>query len=182
MRWLFSKERGALDPKRLYFFDESGIDLSMTRAYARSPQGNRVEGFVPKNWGVNVTLTAGIGHAGLIAPMMLQGAMTGEIFEAYVEQFVLRELKEGDVVVMDNLAVHKRKAVADLIESIGATLLFLPPYSPDMNPIELAWSKIKAILRTAGARTYEELEAAVVAAINAVTCDDIKGWFFHAGY
>ena len=115
----------------------------MTRAYARSERGERAVGHVPKNWGDSVTLAAGIGLSGLIAPLILRGSMNGDIFEAYVEQFILPELSEGDIVVLDNLSAHKRGSVRALIEAAGALVIFLPPYSPDLNPIELAWSKVK---------------------------------------
>jgi transposase len=182
LRWLFGRERHAIASGRLFFFDESGIHLSMTRAYARSERGERAVGHVPKNWGDSVTLAAGIGLSGLIAPLILRGSMNGDIFEAYVEPFILPELSEGDIVVLDNLSAHKRGSVRALIEAAGALVIFLPPYSPDLNPIELAWSKVKTILRSCAARTYDSLESAVVAALSAITHEDIAGWFRHCGY
>lgn len=118
----------------------------MARAYGRAVSSKRVVGYVPKNWGESVTLIAGIRATGVVAPMMLDGSMTGEILEAYVEQFVVRDLRPGDLVVWDNLAAHKRSAVRELIEGAGAEVVFLPAYSPDLNPIELAWSKLKTYL------------------------------------
>ncbi|HEV3189836.1 MAG TPA: transposase [Polyangiaceae bacterium] len=108
--------------------------------------------------------------------------MNGEIFEAYVEQFLVPALRPGDIVAMDNLSVHKMKRVRELIESAGAKLLFLPPYSPDLSPIEPAWSKAKSLLRKAAARTYDALLEAVVAALRATTTDDARGWFKLCGY
>lgn len=154
----------------------------MARRYGRGPRGVRVEGYVPKNWGKSVTLVAGIGLRGLLAPLMLDGSMTGDAFEAYIEQAVLPHVMPGDVLVWDNLSVHKRARVRNLIEGVGATILFLPPYSPDLNPIELAWSKIKTQLRSRGARTPEALERAVADAFSSVTECDISNWLAHCGY
>jgi transposase len=167
---------------RLIFLDESGINLSMARSTARSPRGERAVGDIPKNWGDSVTLCAGLSLRGIVAPLYLHGSMTGEIFEAYVEQFLAPELRPGDIVVMDNLSVHKLGAVRAHIESAGARLLFLPPYSPDFSPIEPAWSKIKSVLRKAAARSYDALLDATVTALRAVTRADARGWFAHCGY
>jgi transposase len=169
-------------PQTLIFFDESGVNLSFTRAHARAPRGHRAVGSVPKNWGDNVTLSGGLSSRGLLAPLMLRGSMNGAIFEAYIEQFVVPELRPGDVVIMDNLAAHKVKHVRPLIEATGARLVYLPPYSPDLSPIELAWSKVKAILRKLAARSYEQLESAVVQALGSIRISDAIGWFHHCGY
>jgi transposase len=182
LRWLFARERHAFASGRLLFFDESGINLSMARAYARADRGERAVGHVPKNWGESMTIAAGIGLRGLVAPLLMHGSMNGEVFEAYFEQFVIPELREGDIVVLDNLGAHKLRSVAEMARAVGVQLLFLPPYSPDLNPIELAWSKVKAILRSHAARTYEDLENAVVAAMSAICVEDILGWFRHCGY
>ena len=168
--------------RRLIFFDESGINISMTRAYGRAPTHERVYGSVPKNWGDNVTLSAGLTRDGLIAPLRLVGAMNSDIFEAYIEQFVVPELRHGDVVVMDNLSAHKRRSIGAMIASAGAELVYLPPYSPDLNPIEMIWSKVKSILRTLAARTFEALEEAIVIALRAVSSDDALNCIRHAGY
>lgn len=181
-RWFFLRVRAQLAADKLIFFDESGINLSMARAYGRGPRGERVVGYVPKNWGESVTLIAGIRLGGVVAPMMLDGSMTGDVLEAYFAQFVVRELKPGDIVVWDNLAAHKRSAVRQLIESAGAELLFLPAYSPDLNPIELAWSKLKTVLRARAARTPDELELAVAEAFSSINADDIQHWMAHCGY
>jgi transposase len=154
----------------------------MTRAYGRAPTNERVYGSVPKNWGDNVTLSAGLTRDGLIAPLRLVGAMDAEIFEAYIEQFVVPELRLGDIVVMDNLSAHKRASIAALIGSAGAELVYLPPYSPDLNPIEMIWSKVKSVLRTLAARTFDELEEAIVVALRAVSASDAINCIRHAGY
>lgn len=166
----------------LLFIDESGINLAMTRAYGRSPRGQRTLGAVPKNWGDSITLTAALTLQGICAPLFLHGSMTGDAFEAYVEQFLVPLLRPGQVVVMDNLSAHRRVRIRELIEATGARLVFLAPYSPDFSPIELAWSKVKALLRKAGARTRQALLEAVAAALSAITPTDAAGWFRHDGY
>ncbi len=167
---------------RLVFLDETGIHLSMTRSHARAPAGERAVAAVPKNWGDSITVVAGLTLDGIIAPMMLHGAMNARAFEAYVEQCLVPELREGDVVVMDNLAAHKRPVVSELIERVGARVLFLPPYSPDFNPIEPSWSKFKAILRALAARTTDALQDGVRTALRAITPSDARGWFLHCGH
>ena len=154
----------------------------MTRTYGRAPTNERVYGSVPKNWGDNITLSAGLTRDGLIAPLRLIGAMNSDVFEAYVEQFVVPELRPGDVVVMDNLSAHKRASIGALIAGAGAELVYLPPYSPDLNPIEMVWSKVKAVLRTIGARTFDELEEAIVIALAAISSTDAANCIAHAGY
>lgn len=171
-----------MDAARLLFFDESGINLSMARRYARAPGGARAVGFVPKNWGESVTIVAGIGLRGVVAPLVLNGSLDGLGFDAYIEQFVLPNIKKGDILVFDNLAAHKSAKAKDLVESKGASLLFLPPYSPDLNPIERAWSKLKTALRASGARTPDALVVAVAAALNDITIENIRAWLRHCGY
>jgi transposase len=155
--------------------DESGLNLAMTRAYARALRGVRALGHVPKNWGDSITIAAGIALRGLIAPLRLIGSMTGDVFEAYIEQFVCPELRPGDVVVVDNLSAHKRAAVGALVENAKASIRFLPPYSPDLSPIEPCWSKVKHIIRSLQARTLEALDLAIVQGLRAVTCSDARG-------
>ena len=171
-----------MDAGRLLFFDESGINLSMARRYARASGGERAVGFVPKNWGESVTIVAGIGLRGVIAPLVLNGSLDGLGFDAYIDQFVLPHIEPGDILVFDNLSAHKSVTAKKLVESKGASLLFLPPYSPDLNPIELAWSKLKTALRSSGARTPEALIAAVAAALNSITIENIEAWLAHCGY
>lgn len=154
----------------------------MTRAYALAPRGERALGHVPKNWGDSITIAAGIGLRGLIAPLRLIGSMTSDVFEAYVEQFVCPELREGDIVVVDNLSAHKRSSIAQFVENAKAKFRFLPPYSPDLSPIEPCWSKVKHIIRSLQARTLDALDAAIVTGLRAVTTSDARGWFGHCGY
>jgi transposase len=154
----------------------------MARTHARAPAGERAVAAVPKNWGDSMTVVAALCLDGIVAPMMLRGAMTARGFEAYVEQCLVPELREGDVVVMDNLAAHKRPEIGAAIAAANAKLLYLPPYSPDFSPIEPGWSKFKAVLRRVAARTSHLLEAAVGAALRAITPSDARGWFTHCGH
>jgi transposase len=166
----------------LWFFDESGVNLSFARLYGRSNKGERVVGHVPKNWGDSTTMLAGIGTRGLLAPMLLRGSLTAEVFSEYLEGQVVPSLREGDIVVIDNLAAHKAARVADAIKAAKASFLYLPPYSPDFNPIELAWSKIKTLIRGRAPRTMDQLVEAVAIALRAITADDIHNWIRHCGY
>lgn len=154
----------------------------MTRTHARAPKGQRAHGHAPYNCGDSISLAAGIGLRGLVAPLMVRGSINGAVFEAYVEQFVVPVLLPGDILLWDNLAAHKRATVRELVESVGASIVFLPPYSPDTNPIEMAWSKVKTILRSQAARSWDHLVEAVVVALSAITIADIANWFHRCRY
>ncbi len=155
----------------------------MTRLYARAPRGKRAYGKVPRNRGKNTTLIAAITlQGGMSESMAIEGATDALAFEAYVEHFLAPSLEEGQVVVLDGLGAHRTDKVRELIESTGADLVFLPSYSPDLNPIEEAFSKIKQLVRKAGARTRQALLEAIGRALAAVTLEDAAGWFAHAGY
>jgi transposase len=169
-------------PERLVFIDESCLSIKMTRSFARSFKGERIEGHVPGGWGENLTVVGAMKLDGPTALMTLKGAMNGEAFKAYIENFLVPSLKKDDVVVMDNLSVHKVTGIKEMVESVGANVLFLPPYHPDLNPIEKLWSKIKTILRGAKARTHEALEIALGKALDRVYPSDAEGWFSHCGY
>ena len=178
-RWLASR----FDARRLVFVDESGFHTSMTRLRARAPKGKRAYGKVPRNRGKNTTLIASITlEGGMGESMSIEGATDSEAFEAYVEHFLTPSLCEGQVVVLDRLGAHRTDRVKQLIEGRGADLVFLPSYSPEMNPIEEAFSKIKQLVRKAGARVREELVETIGRALAAVTIEDAAGWFAHAGY
>jgi len=154
----------------------------MTRLYARNFDGLRIHESTPEgHWKVLTTLGA-MSLGGMVASMTVEAATDGDIFEAFLEQVLCPKLKSGDVVVMDNLSVHKMDRVRELIEGAQAELLYLPPYSPDLNPIEKAWSKFKQFLRSAKARTTEALDQAVSAALKTITPDNAKAWFRHCGY
>ncbi|MDP9481022.1 MAG: IS630 family transposase [Actinomycetota bacterium] len=178
-RWLASR----FDARRLVFVDESGFNTSMARLRARAPRGERAYGKVPRNRGKNQTLIASITlEGGMGESVAMEGATDAEAFEAYVGQLLAPTLQEGQVVVLDGLGAHRTQRVRELIEARGAELVFLPPYSPDLNPIEEAFSKIKQLVRKAGARTREALVEAIGRALAAVTPEDAAGWFGHAGY
>jgi len=168
--------------ERLVFLDESGCNAAMAREYARAPIGERAEDDKPSSYGDNVSIVGAMGLAGLRTLMTLNGAVDGDAFLGFVKQFLAPTLKPGDIVLMDNLSVHKQAGIREAIEAVGAQLRYLPPYSPDFNPIEKCWSKIKSILRTIGARTREALDEAIATAMKAITGEDAAGWFTHAGY
>jgi transposase len=167
---------------RLKFLDESGSNLALTRLYARAAPGERVAEGVPQNHGENVTMLAAISLGGVQAPMTVNGAVDGVVFLTYVREVLSPTLSEGDIVVMDNLKAHKVAGVREAIEARGARLQYLPPYSPDLNPIEKCWSKVKTYLRKVKARTREALEAALKEALLQVTAADALAWFTHCGY
>lgn len=167
---------------KLVFIDESGAKTNMTRLYGRAKQGQRAFDNAPSGHWNTTTMISSMRLDGSTACMVVDGATNKDIFQAYVEHILLSTLKTGDIVVMDNLSAHKNQKVRDLIESVGAQLWFLPPYSPDLNPIEKMWSKIKSILRTIKARTEESLINAVAKALDKVTANDVKGWFQSCGY
>jgi transposase len=171
-----------LDVRRLVFVDESGTHISMDRLRSRAPRGVRAYGRVPKNRGKNLTLIASMSLDGMGDSMCVEGATDAKAFELYVEHFLAPSLCAGQVVVMDNLGAHRPKKIKDLIEERGAELVFLPSYSPDLNPIEQAFSKIKNVLRKLGARTHEALLEAMEEALSKVTPTDAAGWFDHCGY
>jgi len=164
------------------FVDESGANLAMTPRRARAPRGQRAYGAVPRNRGGNTTLIAALTPAGLGPAMTLAGAADGPAFAAYVRAFLAPALVPGQVVVLDNLSVHKGAAIRHLVEARGCRLLFLPPYSPDFAPIEHAFGKVKEHLRRAGARTREALDAAIATALATITAQDAANWFRHCGY
>ena len=168
--------------ERLVFIDESGAKTNMTRTRGRAPRGVRVIDKVPHGHWAATTMISAIRTAGPFAAAVVNGATDSDVFRAYVEHALVPELKAGDVVILDNLQPHKAAGVREMIEAAGATLLYLPPYSPDFNPIEPMWSKVKQFLRSAAARTSESLQQAVTAALHAVTSGDCIGFFRHCGY
>jgi transposase len=171
-----------LDPERLVFVDETGASTKMARLYGRAMQGQRCIAAIPHGHWKTTTFVGGLRLSGMTAPMVLDGAMNGPAFLAWVEQMLVPTLATGDIVIMDNLPAHKPAAVRAAIEACGAELRYLPPYSPDLNPIEMAYSKLKAALKKAAARTLETLLAAIAAAIPNITGEDCRGYFTAAGY
>jgi transposase len=177
--WLHQPE---IDIQRLVFIDETGASTKMARFYGRSPYGQRCVAALPHGHWKTTTFVGALRATGMTAPMVLDGPMDGPAFEAYVTQVLVPTLKPGDIVVMDNLAAHKRAEVAIAIEAAGARLQYLPPYSPDLNPIEMAFAKLKAALRKAAARSIDALVNAIAAAFAAFTAQECLNFFAAAGY
>lgn len=171
-----------MDISKLVFLDESGVNTNMSRLYARAQGGKRANDAVPLNTGVSTTMLSSVRASGEKVYTTFSGAVNGERFKDYLRKLLIASLRPGDIVIMDNLRSHKVDDVAQLIASTGAVILYLPPYSPDLNPIEQMWSKIKAFLRMVKARTVDALLAAIPNAFAAVTVSDISGWFAACGY
>jgi transposase len=171
-----------LSPGRLVFLDETATTTNMARRYGRSPSGKRLVDRVPHGHWKVTTVVAALRHDGVGAVMTVDGAMNGDLFVAYVEQCLVPTLQAGDVVVLDNLSAHKRAEARQAIERAGASVMFLPPYSPDLNPIEMAFSKLKAKLRKAKERTVEGLRATVFAALGAFSPEECANFLCHDGY
>lgn len=164
------------------FVDESGSNLAMTRLYAWAPKGQRAYAAVPKNRGRNTTILGAMSASGWQVGMTIEGAADGLAFEVFIEHYLVPTLTPGQIVVLDNLSIHKGQRVRELVEAAGCSLLFLPTYSPDFNPIELAWSKLKTFLRKVGARTRDELERAIGQGLNTISSKDTNNWCRHCGY
>ena len=174
---------GEVKLKDLIFLDEAGTNIAMTRLYARSKKGKRAYGQAPDHRGKNVTMIGALNWTeGFMAPMTWQGGTNGLTFLTYIEQVLVPNLWKGACVVMDNFTSHHVEGVRAAIESVGAKLIYLSPYSPDFSPIENCWSKIKNSLRSQAARTYDALNNAISAAIDEISKDDIIGWFTHCCY
>jgi transposase len=172
----------ALAPERLVFVDETWASTNMTRAHGRCPRGQRLVARVPHGHWKTTTFVAALRAEGMVAPTVIDGPVTGDLFVAYVEQQLVRALSRGDVVVMDNLACHKRAGVREAIERAGAELRYLPPYSPDLNPIENAFSKLKARLRADALRTIPAVEDRLGALSATFAPDECRNYFRHCGY
>ena len=171
-----------VEAKRLIFVDEMGTNTSLSPVYAWAKKGQRAHWCVPRNRGANTTMLSSMSLRGMGPSLTVEGATTSAVFETYVEQVLAPTLRKGQVVVMDNLSAHKGERIRELIEERGCELIYLPSYSPDFNPIEEAFSKIKGLMRKAEARTKEALLEAIGWALSAVTTDDARGFFEHCGY
>jgi transposase len=171
-----------LDPGRLVFIDETWASTNMARMRGRAPKGERLRAGIPNGHWKTTTFVAGLRLSGMVAPMVLDGPINRIAFQAYVEQVLVPELRPGDIVVMDNLSSHKNPAVRATIEAAGAMLMYLPPYSPDFNPIENAFAKLKAMLRKAAERTVDGLWGAIGALIPTFTPTECANYFTAAGY
>jgi transposase len=181
-REAWAERMPGLDPAKLVFIDETGANTKMTRRYGRAPVGERVVGAVPHGHWKTTTFVAALRADGLAAPMVIDGALNGDLFVAYAQQVLVPGLRPGDVVVMDNLACHKRVAAVRAIERAGCSVVYLPPYSPDYNPIELAFAKVKARLRAAELRTIDRIEAFFGRVHEDFAPDECRNYFRHAGY
>ena len=164
------------------FIDETGASTKMARLYGRAPRGQRLRAGVPHGHWKTTTFVGALRRTGMTAPMVLDGPMTGAWFLVYVEQVLIPTLSPGDIVILDNLPAHKGSAIREAIETAGARLLFLPPYSPDFNPIENAFAKLKALLRRAAARTIEELWRVIGDCLDAFSPSECANYFAHTGY
>jgi len=173
----FADDLTVVDPDDLVYLDESGFQTNMTRSHARCPRGQRAVDSIPRNRGRNLTLLCGLTSRGPVADMVIEGGVGGDVFVAYVRQVLVPLLRGGQVVILDNLGAHHRSEVRRLVEETGALLVYLPPYSPDLNPIELMFSKVKAAMRAVGVRTRERVLDALSWALGTVTSDDVLGWF-----
>lgn len=171
-----------MEAARLHFLDESGIRVGETRRTGLSKPGRRIVEKVPTTHWETITMIGTLGVGGVTSMATINGALDGEAFVAYVEQLLVPVLKAGDIVVMDNLKVHKNAEAVAAIEQAGARILLLPPYSPDFNPIEHVWSKLKTLVRAAGARTRAALDHAIADALKAITAANARAWFAHCGY
>ena len=171
-----------LDPRRLVCLDEGGATTKMTRRFGRSPRGERCVAAIPHGHWKTTTFTAGLRTDGLVAPMLLDGPMDGTAFEAYLHQVLIPVLRPGEIVIMDNLPAHKGPGVRKAIEDAGASLFYLPPYSADMNPIEMLFAKLKSILRAAAPRNIPDLWQAITDALPCFTAQECQNYFAAAGY
>jgi transposase len=171
-----------MDAARFVFLDETATATNMARRYGRSPCGERLVAAVPQGHWQTTTFVAGLKQNGIVAPLVLDGPMTGTAFRAYVEQFLAPALEPGDVVVLDNLAAHKVDGVRQAIAAAGAAILYLPPYSPDLNPIEQLFAKLKALLRKTAARTRDELWQAIGRVLTRMSPAECANYLSHCGY
>ena len=175
-------EKTTEDGAHFVFIDESGVNTGMTRLYGRGLVGERVFGYVPDTRWKSLTILSSLRKDGTTEALVFEGALNGEMFKAYMKICLAPTLKEGDVVIMDNLSSHKVKGLKEIVEERGARIEYLPPYSPDLNPVENMWSKIKAQLRHVKKRCQDALIEAVGAALKTVSAQDAQGWFKHCGY
>jgi transposase len=173
----------SIEPKRFVFVDECSSNTSLAPLYGWSPKGERAHQKAPRNWGKNITLLSSIGkERGMGASLVVEGSTNAMVFQTYLEDVLLPTLERGQIVVMDNLSAHKGEMVRELIEAKGCELIYLPPYSPEFNPIEQAFSKLKSYLRDACARSQDTLMEIIGEALSTITASDAEGFFEHCGY
>jgi transposase len=182
LRREFVRQVAGIPPEKLVSVDESGATTSMTRTRGRGPKGERVVGAVPQGHWQVTTILGALRMDGMAAAMTIPAATDTDVFMAFVDRVLAPALRPGEVVLLDNLSPHKVAGVRKSIEAVGARVLYLPPYSPDFNPIEPCWSKVKERLRAVGARSQEDLDLAIADALNSITRNDAKGYFEKCGY
>ena len=181
-RGQWRNHQGRIDPARLVFIDETWAKTNMTRTHGWAPRGERLVAKIPHGHWNTATFLAALRHDRIDAPCLFDGPINGELFLAYVEQVLLPTLKSGDIVILDNLGSHKGKSIRQVIRAVGAKLIFLPKYSPDLNPIEQAFAKVKTLLRKADARTFEAISTAIASFLDRFTPQECANYFENAGY
>lgn len=181
-RAAFREVVAPLDQRRFIFVDETSTSIAMARGYARAPRGQRAVGAVPRNHGQNLSVIGALGLRGMVAALSIEGAVDTDVFDVFVRRVLVPALRPGDIVLLDNLSVHHASCITQAVQAARGQVIFLPPYSPDFSPIEPCWSKVKAFLRGAAARTRHRLEAALKSALHTRRPEDIHGWFTHCGY
>lgn len=179
--WRRHRQR-RLKRRSVWFIDETGVNLSLARSFGRSIGGARAFGNVPKNYGASVTILGAMRHDGQLTTLEVRGATDELVMLAFIGEVLSTVLEKGDVVVLDNLSSHKTRKVREAFAALGVEVWYLPPYSPDLNPIELCWSKFKSLLKQAAARSYETLSEAISEALKKITAADIRNWTRHCGY
>lgn len=182
LRKAYAERVADLPAKDFVFLDECGVTTRMTRLYGRGKRGQRVYGAIPSNWAQSTTILGALTLEGLLTAVAIQATTSTEVFLAFLEQALVPLLRRGQVVVLDNLSAHKNPRVKSLIEAAGCQVLYLPPYSPDLNPIEPCWSKLKGVIRGENAREQGALETAIAKAMRSVTPENAQGWFRGMGY
>lgn len=178
----WKKSQSELPLPKLVFLDETRVNTGMTRLYARAPKGERIIDYTPDMRFESTSILSSVRLSGDCVPLVFEGALNGDIFKAYIKELLVPSLKASDIVIMDNLTSHKVSGIEEELKKAGVKVVYLPPYSPDLNPIEQMWSKIKEYLRKAKARTTEVLFDAIKSAFEQITTSDILGWFSNCGY
>ena len=179
--WRRHRQR-RLRRRKVWFLDETGVNLSLTRSFGRATGGRRAFGQAPKNYGAGVTVLGAMRHDGQLTTLEVRGATDEIVMLVFIREILSFVMEKGDVVVLDNLTSHKTRQVREAFAALGVEVWYLPPYSPDLNPIELCWSKFKALLKQSAARTYEALSEAISQALKNITAADIRNWTRHCGY
>lgn len=171
-----------LKRRSVWFIDETGVNLSLARSFGRAAGGSRAYGNVPKNYGAGITILGAMRRDGTLAALQVRGATDELVMLTFIKEVLTEVIEKGDVVVLDNLTSHKTQKVRAAFAELGVEVWYLPPYSPDLNPIELCWSKFKALLKQNGARTYDALSEAISGALKKITAADTENWVRHCGY